>query len=212
MKTKILFLPVFIATILSPYICSSQVNYGFSGKIGVSNICKIDKDKSGLDNYFEFSPQYSIDGFIIEKIRDSRCSFEQGLSFESSGAEVWITLYRYEDIIASGIDVDRMWSFRTYQLLVPLKIKYDFEEWLTFYAGVSNVFFLKGQSSLVNKTYTLRGELGADVLIKKRYMIGINGGYDLLPSGRFNNEDIYLHYYNLSLKIGMLLKSPEKKK
>jgi len=194
-----------------PLVCSAQLNYGISISGGASNIYKINKERNvEYYNYFKMLPSFSVDGFIIEKIKNSRYSFEQGVSFESSGAEVWIPSKIWEDLISEGYYYDQMWSFRTYQLSVPLKVRFDFEKWLTFHAGLSNTFYIKGRDNYVSKKYALRGEVGADVLIKQRYIVGIKGSYDLTPTGRFQDDDISFHYYSASLKVGVLLNSFKK--
>lgn len=211
MKTKNIFIIIFLTNLVFPLVCSAQFNYGVSISGGASNIYKIDKDiNTNNANYFEMLPSFSVDGFIIEKIKNSRYSFEQGVSFESSGAEVWIPLKKWEDMVAAGINWDRMWHFRTYQLSIPLRVRFDFEKWLTFHAGLSNTFYIKGEDYYVNRKYSLRGEAGADVLIKQRYIVGIKGSYDLTPTGRFQDDDISFHYYNASLKVGVLLNSFKK--
>lgn len=201
-------LMMLMAVLLLPLFTSAQIKYGISFYGGASSIKINDNDRNnGLASEFRPSSHFSFEGFVVEFSNKSHFSFEQGVSLETSKVEDWINDKRYQDFLEYGYNYPQYYSFSTYQLCIPLKVKYDFEKWLAFHIGVSNVFYLKKQENFVNNTYSLRGELGADVTIAERYIIGIKGSYDVTPSGQLKNCNIFTHYYSLSVKAGILLSS-----
>ena len=102
-----------------------------------------------------------------------------------------------------------MSELRSWQLAIPLKVKYEANTWLSFFAGVNNIFFINN-NKIINHKYTLRGEVGADFLLANRFILGLEGGYDILPSGQFQDDKIFFHYYHVSAKVGILLSSLKK--
>ncbi len=212
MTTRKILLMLIIGLLL-PVFTSAQIKYGISVYGGASNI-KINNNDRTISAADDLHPSshFTFEGFIVEFNKKSRFSFEQGISFETSGVENWIGDEIYQYYLERGVIYSKYYTYRTYQLCIPLRVKYNFKEYLAFHAGVSNVFYLKKQENYVNNTYALRGELGADVTIAERYIIGIKGSYDITPCGQYLHHDIFMHYYSLSLKAGILLSSFKKEK
>jgi hypothetical protein len=208
MRNRIVFISVLIFLFSSAGL-SAQISYGVKLKGGASSIYMVDGDKddhlSGYDNFYKPISLFGIEAMIHERIVKSRFSFEQGISLESSGAEVWLSLEDYESFILLGYDVNRSWSFRTYQIGIPFKIEYDLKNWFTFYGGVNNIFYLKGGDVFINKNYALRGDAGFDFNISSKYRIGLEGSYDITPSGQFENYSIYTHCYHVAISVDVML-------
>ncbi len=175
---------------------------------GISNISILDKDsKVKIKHYYEPLPAFSVKGFIIEPVGSKRYSFEQGLSLETFGAEHNTPWDLYNDIKKEMPDYEFEQSYnkRTFQITVPLLLRYNFEKWLVVHTGINNVFYLKQEQHMVTNWYTLRGEIGFDIIIKNLFIVGANGTYDLTPSGRYVSYDIFNRYYSATLKLGYIL-------
>lgn len=212
MNTKLikLFTLVFF---LMPLISFAQIDYGMSLAGGVSNIYVLDlDDNSKTVNYFRPYPKLSVGGFIIERISNSRYSFEQGISFERSGSVVWLPLDIYEDLINEGYEAEQSCSFNTYQVSVPLKMKYDFENWLAFVLGINNTFYLTDYEYFVNRFYAIGGILGADIKIGRKFVFGLQCNADFSHTGKCDESSasIFYHYYGVSAKFSVLLGSFKK--
>jgi hypothetical protein len=208
MIKKSFFFSLFVVLCLCSY---SQIKYGIAFSGGVSNIIISDKDPISLfGNYFEPSSMVSVDGLFLERNPNSRISFEQGISLETLSSECGIPEKDYEEMKAEilGFNQPRTFTVNSYQLAVPLRVRYDFEKWLVFHAGVSNAFYLipsKKSANIINRLYSLRGEAGADFIIAKKFLTGIKYSQDFTPCGQFSTDKIYFHSQSLSLRLGLLL-------
>jgi len=190
----------------------SQVHFGIASSVGASRIIISDNDPTtNVANYFKPLSMCSFDFFIIEKKSDSRLSFEQTFSLETTGSESWLSDKRYEVLINSipGYIYPQHHTERSLQITIPLKIKYDFEKWLIFHAGISNAFYFQriaGNDYTISRVYALRGVAGVDFMFCKKLFAGINYAQDLNPCGQASTDKIYYHFQSLSLRIGYILK------
>lgn len=211
MKKKILLTALVISALLTTRTSTAQINYGVTVSGGVSNINLVQKDKhTRFGNYFTASTQAAFDLFVSEKLKSKPISFEQGISVETFAAKQNIPKKDYEDILLYYPNLGpRVSELRSWQLAIPLKVKYEANTWLSFFAGVNNIFFINN-NKIINHKYTLRGEVGADFLLANRFILGLEGGYDILPSGQFQDDKIFFHYYHVSAKVGILLSSLKK--
>ena len=210
MKKKILLTALVISALLTTRTSTAQINYGVTVSGGVSNINLVQKDKhTRFGNYFTASTQAAFDLFVSEKLKSKPISFEQGISVENFGFIQNVPKKYYDDAIIFFPDLQRMHEGRTWHLAIPLKVKYEVKKWVGLFAGISNVFIVR-QDIPINQKYALRGELGADFLLANRYILGIEGGYDILPSGMDKEYGFYFRYYYVSAKVGILLSSLKK--
>jgi len=210
MKKKILLTSVIIAALLTTRTSTAQIMYGITASGGVSNLSKIEKLRiNNYANYFTESPQFSFELFVSEKLKAKPISFEQGISVENFGFIQNVPKKYYDDAIIFFPDLQRMHEGRTWHLAIPLKVKYEVKKWVGLFAGISNVFIVR-QDIPINQKYALRGELGADFLLANRYILGIEGGYDILPSGMDKEYGFYFRYYYVSAKVRILLSSLKK--
>ena len=210
MKKKILLTALVISALLTTKTSTAQLNYGITVSGGVSNLSKIEKNKiNSYANYFTESPQFSFELFVSEKLKAKPISFEQGISVENFGFIQNVPKKYYDDAIIFFPDLQRMYEGRTWHLAIPLKVKYEVKKWVGLFAGINNVFIVQ-QDLPINQKYALRGELGADFLLANRYILGLEGGYDILPSGMNKESGFYFRYYHASAKVGILLSSFKK--
>jgi len=211
MKKKILLTTLVISALLTTKTSTAQLNYGITLSGGLSKVDLVENDlHTGYGRYFTAAPQAAFDFFVSEKLKTKPISFEQGISIETFATMQNMSKADYEYILLYFPDFGpRVYESRTWQLAVPLKVKYEVNNWFAFFVGVNNIFFIKN-SLTTNKKYALRGEIGTDFLLAKRYIIGIEGGYDILPSGHIQNENIFFHFYHASAKVGILLSSFKK--
>ena len=122
-----------------------------------------------------------------------------------------IPVDKYEDMKENipGFSSPQNWPERSLGLTVPLKVKYQFEKWLVFQAGISNTFYLYkivGNDYTISNLYAFRGEVGADFLLGKKIFAGINYSQDLTPCGKMTIDQNYFYFQSLSLRIGYILK------
>lgn len=196
---------------------SAQVNYSVSFSGGLSNLHELNKayvyDEYGYiivdrreiryGNYYNYSSMFSIGASVIEKIRQSNFSFEQGIGFELR------SFYNNSDIDPS-YNVETKWKETYYSCNIPIKIRYKLFSNLSVFTGVSNILNL-GNNAFDNdffetNFYQARGIIGFDITLYENFILGSEYGYDITPYSKMKDYDLTNRFDKLSFKIGYLFK------
>lgn len=203
------------ALVLCCQLGHSQIRYGLSLNAGLSNLFELNQsymyDEKGYRikdlfeynsvNFCTYSSAFAIEGFIIEPLKQSRYSLEQGLMFES------ISYYfnTPEVIFTNDTIHANKWEERFLSVGIPLKMRYGFEKWLVFYVGVNNIFHVYDNNETVLSEpviYTLRGEVGADFILFSKLILGAKYAHDITPFSKLTDFDVSYRFEIISLKLG----------
>ncbi|HKM93758.1 MAG TPA: hypothetical protein VJY41_08915 [Prolixibacteraceae bacterium] len=220
MKNRIEIIVVFIAFVVSivfPNVSSGQIKYGIAINGGGSNLMLRNKsfiyDEEGSIvgksynsvNFYTSNYMYGIEGFVIEPLRQSKFSLEQGLAFES--VSYFNNIPQVE--FANDTIFAKNWEERFYDLSIPLKIRYNITKWFVLNGGIDNVFNLKLKSevgsNLHSNIYRLKGELGFDVIFFEKLILGCKYSNDITPLYRYQNDDrVSFRIQSVSVKLGVV--------
>lgn len=212
---KIIRIALGFVLVLSCLQVSARVHYGFSVNAGLSNLYELNHsylyDENGYRikgqleynsvNYFTSSSMYALEGFVIEPLEQTRFSLEQGLMLES-------TSYFFntpEIIFTKDTIFSNKWEERFVSVGIPLRVRYEFENWLTFYLGVNNIFHVYDNNEIIyNKPllYTLRGEAGVDFTLFSHLIVGAKYAHDISPFTKLSDYDVSYRFEIVSLKLG----------
>jgi hypothetical protein len=160
-----------------------------------------DKPQFTLAAVQNYGPMFSAEASIIEKIKDWKISFEQGLGIESktfygSVAEWFDTEGDYERYKASH-----------YSLTIPVKVRYEPAKWAALYIGANNIFnvYQSGSENLKpTQNYNVRGIAGFDLMLSEKYVLGCEYSYDITPFSKWKDYDVSYRFEIIALKLGFV--------
>jgi len=97
-----------------------------------------------------------------------------------------------------------------FTIQVPLKLNYKYEEFIFIAAGFENRFMVNSPPFSLqykNRGYVLGFSGGVDLILKKKYIVGLDYYRDLTPTFQYNT-DINIDYISqqFGLKLGYILK------
>lgn len=194
-QTKILYCASIKGGISKPNTLNRAYVYDDNGYIIRDRLQFILAD---IQNY---GPMFSAEVSIIEKIKDWKISFEQGLGIESKTfygnvAEWFDTEGDYEGYKASH-----------YSFTIPVKVRYEPTKWATIYVGANNIFNVYQSGSEKLKTtqkYNVRGIVGFDFMLSDKYLLGCEYGYDISPFSKWKDYDVSYRFDIITVKLGLV--------
>ncbi len=160
-----------------------------------------DKLKFTLADIQYYGPMISAEVSIIEKIKDWKISFEQGLGIESKtfygGVAEWFdTEGEYEGYKASH-----------YSFTIPVKVRYEPTKWAALYVGANNIFNVyqsDGKNIKPTQKYNVRGIAGFDFKLSDKYLLGCEYGYDISPFSKWKDYDVSYRFDIITMKLGLV--------
>jgi hypothetical protein len=212
----IIFGTVFLTCSLLAISGQSQLLYSVTLKGGLSNSNPLNRayvyDDDGfiikgmrkftIGNTFSYGPMFSIEAGIIEKIKDRKFSFEQGVGIESK------SFYGQVAKEFSDTENPEKWEATYYSLTIPVKIRYELAKSATLYGGVNNIFNI-GQTGIIEtltftQKYNVRGMVGVDAILFKKYILGCEYSYDITPYSKWKEYNVSYRFDLIALKLGLV--------
>ncbi len=193
----------------------AQIKYSVHANCGISNFIEKNKEPSLITaNRYTRLPSFTVGTEGLYTFNNSKIGIISGVN---------ISLFASENHMPDDFEVPPFsppytgpmeWKEKLYSLSIPLKLNYNFEEWLHFNAGFANTFHLKNDNISAKKIniYTLSFVGGFDFVIKKKFTIGAMYYRDILPSMKLlkplsNTETFNIKYSieQITLKIGYII-------
>jgi hypothetical protein len=191
---------IFLMLIL-PNLTIAQIKFGIHANYGISNIIEKNNESSVVDgNYYSSLPSYSIGSDAFYSFNDSNFGIISGLNFSSFASENHLP----DDFIDPNYKGQRKWVEKFHSLSFPIKLNYQFEEWIHLNVGIANTIHLTKTKDITTKKindYTLNFTGGIDFIIKQRMVIGVMYYRDLLPTMLLLQEPPKPETYNIKYSV-----------
>lgn len=198
-NSKISAVLIFMLTF--PSIAFSQIKFDIHANYGVSNFIEKNNELSVVTgNYYTSLPSFTVGTEVLYSFNNSKFGIISGINISSFASENHMS----DDFNDPNYKGPRSWDERFNSLLVPLKLNYQFEEWIHLYAGFANTIHLTKPKDIIlqkinNYTFNFTG--GVDFIIKKKVIIGAMYYRDIRPTMLLLQAPPKPEIYNITYSI-----------